>query len=276
MSRNALEISPSRQSADSGTTADTVDLDPDLYDIDQIREDCPHFRILIMGRANAGKTTILRKVCNVNPDTKPIVYNKKGKKIFLAYQLLMYLVHYVKRGDHNIEHQITYKGSAFIFHDSCGLEAGSKEELQKVQDFISEKSSHAQLKDQLHAIWYCISLDNDRPITSADEEFWKKYTGKAPIIVIFTKFDALIIKRWSSEDQNPTQTAQTYLEKHYIPLIEGIATTYVYLSKMNVPENQCPELTEKTAKAIDNTVLLKVFVMAQRNNIELLMKQSIW
>ena len=41
---------------------------------------CPHFRILIIGRANAGKTTILEKVCGVAEGTKPIVISdKKGK-----------------------------------------------------------------------------------------------------------------------------------------------------------------------------------------------------
>jgi GTPase SAR1 family protein len=41
---------------------------------------CPHFRILIIGRANAGKTTILKKVCGVAKEIKPIIYGKDGKK----------------------------------------------------------------------------------------------------------------------------------------------------------------------------------------------------
>ena len=48
---------------------------------EEIRAECPQFRILIIGKANAGKTTILRKVCNVKPDTKPIVYDAKGKMV---------------------------------------------------------------------------------------------------------------------------------------------------------------------------------------------------
>ena len=45
---------------------------------DQYR--CPHFRILVIGRANAGKTTILEKVCGVEKGTKPaIIYDKEGK-----------------------------------------------------------------------------------------------------------------------------------------------------------------------------------------------------
>ena len=41
---------------------------------------CPHFRILIIGRANAGKTTILEKVCGVAKGMQPIIiHDKRGK-----------------------------------------------------------------------------------------------------------------------------------------------------------------------------------------------------
>jgi len=50
-------------------------------DAAEIRHKCPQFRILIIGKANAGKTTILRKVCNAKPDKKPIIYNAKGKEV---------------------------------------------------------------------------------------------------------------------------------------------------------------------------------------------------
>ena len=48
---------------------------------EEIRAECPQFRILIIGKANAGKTTILRKVCNAKPDAKPIVYDAGGKEV---------------------------------------------------------------------------------------------------------------------------------------------------------------------------------------------------
>jgi len=48
---------------------------------EEIRVECPQFRILIIGKANAGKTTILRKVCNAKPDAKPIVYDAEGKLV---------------------------------------------------------------------------------------------------------------------------------------------------------------------------------------------------
>ena len=43
---------------------------------------CPHFRILVIGRANAGKTTIIEKVCGVANGTKLIIYDKDGELVW--------------------------------------------------------------------------------------------------------------------------------------------------------------------------------------------------
>ena len=43
----------------------------------KLREKYTHFRILVIGRANAGKTTLLKRVCNTDDD--PCIYNKKGE-----------------------------------------------------------------------------------------------------------------------------------------------------------------------------------------------------
>ena len=58
-----------------------TDFDTDSKDLVVLKEryECPYFRILIIGRANAGKTTILEKVCGVQQGTKPIIYDKDGK-----------------------------------------------------------------------------------------------------------------------------------------------------------------------------------------------------
>jgi len=48
----------------------------DLIDMLKERYNCPYFRILVIGRANAGKTTILEKICGVEKGTKPIVYHQ--------------------------------------------------------------------------------------------------------------------------------------------------------------------------------------------------------
>jgi len=67
-----------------------------------------------------------------------------------------------QRGKHNIEYQLTYAGSNFIFHDSRGIEAGSEDELKIVKEFIQKRERLVDLKDQLHVIWYGRHLLTDR------------------------------------------------------------------------------------------------------------------
>ena len=38
-----------------------------------------HFRILVLGRSNAGKTTLLQRVCNTTE--LPEIFNAEGKKV---------------------------------------------------------------------------------------------------------------------------------------------------------------------------------------------------
>jgi hypothetical protein len=74
--------------------------------------------------------------------------------------LLFLMIH--QRGEHNIEYQLTFSGSNFIFHDSRGIEAGSEDELKTVKEFIQKREQLVDLKDQLHVIWYTHSLLTDR------------------------------------------------------------------------------------------------------------------
>jgi GTPase SAR1 family protein len=44
-----------------------------------LRKRFKRFRVLILGRANAGKTTILQKVCNT--DEQPEIFDSTGEKV---------------------------------------------------------------------------------------------------------------------------------------------------------------------------------------------------
>jgi hypothetical protein len=56
---------------------------------------------------------------------------------------------------HDIEDELIFTNhNGYIFHDSCGFEAGSEDELKIVQEFVRRKSRERQLKDRLHAIWF--------------------------------------------------------------------------------------------------------------------------
>jgi hypothetical protein len=54
------------------------------FDVDkaiELRSQCEHFRILVIGRANAGKTTLLKKVCNSLVD--PEIFSPSGEQVTL-------------------------------------------------------------------------------------------------------------------------------------------------------------------------------------------------
>ena len=50
----------------------------DVLDSFDARQKYSHFRILVIGRANAGKTTLLKRVCNTTED--PRIYDE-GKNL---------------------------------------------------------------------------------------------------------------------------------------------------------------------------------------------------
>ena len=91
---------------------------------------------------------------------------------------------------------IFQSNEGFVFHDSCGFEAGGASELDDVKKFIKQRAKEKKLRDQIHAIWsvnylhsamkyrpfafrYCIPMDSSRPYTKAEDDFFSKVgTGK--------------------------------------------------------------------------------------------------
>ncbi|OAX33661.1 hypothetical protein K503DRAFT_748480 [Rhizopogon vinicolor AM-OR11-026] len=152
-----------------------------------IREKLGRFRILVVGRANAGKTTLLQRVCNTTE--KPEIFDSLGNKIDAAV-----VEPFLDAGYPNIESGLVFGSNPdFIFHDSCGFEAGGEAEFKKMKEFVLERTSTMKVEERLHAIWYCIPMDEShRAITKAEEIFFSECdTSSVPVIAVFTKFDAL-------------------------------------------------------------------------------------
>jgi hypothetical protein len=59
-----------------------------------------------------------------------------------------------QRGVHNIADELVFDSNPrFVFHDSRGIEAGTTEEMESIQAFISERANARSLEKKLHAIW---------------------------------------------------------------------------------------------------------------------------
>ncbi|KAF7343584.1 GTP-binding protein [Mycena sanguinolenta] len=244
-----------------------------------VRSKISHFRILIIGRANAGKTTILKKVCNSVED--PEIYDPDGKKIDPEI-----IKESAARGEHNIENQLIFKSNPqFIFHDSRGFEGGSADEIHKVTTFIKERAKTFELSEQIHAIWYCLPTDSNRPLLEAEDWFFKI---SVPLIVIFTKFDGLVTKAFQqlraegkkipAAHAGKVQLAQQMLTTNYTDLLKDASfkpSAYVQLDDMRLEKSSCIELINETAKTLTDDALLLLFVSVQQNNINLCIRLAV-
>ncbi|KAG6886692.1 hypothetical protein C0995_005811 [Termitomyces sp. Mi166 len=171
----------------------------------ELRQKYSRFRILVIGRANAGKTTILKRVCNTTED--PRLYDENEKSL---------------RGIHDINRSFAFESNPeFIFHDSPGFEAGDKKQLEEVQAFIKKHAMATDPNHQLHAIWFCFIPDMSRFLLDLEKNFFnEERAGNVPVIAIFTKFDDLINQVYDSdldEDEN-RKAAQDKLNELKAPL----------------------------------------------------------
>ncbi|KAG2059315.1 era-like GTP-binding protein [Suillus hirtellus] len=257
-------------------------------DASDIRQRIDRFRILIIGRANAGKTTILKRVCNTREN--PEIYNSAGAKIDPAV-----LMASRERGVHDIENEMVFQSNpGFVFHDSRGFEAGGQFEFDKVKAFTASRSKEIYLSRRIHVIWYCIPMDEDsRAFTEAEVKFFSQCdTGSIAVIALFTKFDALyddefaelISKGVSRKD------AQALASQH---AKEGFANgpqlkllynrkgnqrpprCHICLPDMDKDDADCRILIERTAETLDDHTLKQMFVSTQRSSLELCMRFAV-
>ncbi|KAJ7708486.1 hypothetical protein B0H14DRAFT_2646621 [Mycena olivaceomarginata] len=138
------------------------------------------FRVLILGRANAGKTTILERLTGASTDEAEVW--RDGE--ILPDQLIQTVKGQIDRGLRDINDEIRFRSKpGFVFHDSRGIEAGSATELSTVQRFFR----------------MCLPLDECRELFESEREIFRLLVGtaKVPLVVIFTKRDGAVSKETS-------------------------------------------------------------------------------
>ncbi|KAL4075144.1 hypothetical protein V8B97DRAFT_2022188 [Scleroderma yunnanense] len=239
------------------------------------------FRVLVIGRSNAGKTTLLQRVCNTTE--LPEVFNSKGEKIDP-----MIVQGSLERGYHNIEDELIFQSNpGFIFHDSRGFEAGSKNELGLMKDFVKDRAAAMKLEQRIHAIWFCIPLtESERPVLAAEEQFFDGCnTASVPVILVMTKADAMeSLAIGQLIDGGLTmREAISRAGELATQLLAGVRTRiqnqlagckyppkgYVSLASMNETSADCDPLLRCTTNALDGVELQKLVISTQQVNFVL-------
>ncbi|KAF8232545.1 hypothetical protein L208DRAFT_1360873 [Tricholoma matsutake] len=241
----------------------------------QLREKYRHFRILVIGRANAGKTTLLKRVCNTTEE--PCIYDEDGKNL---------LEPSAGRGIHDVRRPFGFaRNPEFIFHDSPGFENGDERQLKEVQSFIAERARATEVADQLHAIWFCFIPNAARPLLDLEIRFFNEArTGNVPVVAIYTKFDDLITQVYNEklDEQENRDVAEIALEKKFQKPLDGFKfppRAHVRMEDLHDDDSdhqgQVKVLLTKTADSLDDITLKILFVSVQQNNLELCLTYAV-
>ncbi|KAH9171583.1 hypothetical protein EDB89DRAFT_1852184 [Lactarius sanguifluus] len=228
------------------------------------------FRVLIIGRANAGKTSILQRVCET---TESPSISRGGESVRGPT--------FCQRGEHTIDDEIVFSNhTGYIFHDSRGVESGGTEELAILQEFIRRKCGERRLRDKLHAIWFCIPMDNHRP--ELDLRFFNDICPdqNVPVVAVFTKFDQfrrnvkIDLDDYGKPDDIVSKVAEERFEEHYLrPL--GDHVRFVRLEQMHRQNRRCDDLIEKTAAALNGDTISLMLLTVQKSNLTLSVKTAL-
>ncbi|KIK34105.1 hypothetical protein CY34DRAFT_98550, partial [Suillus luteus UH-Slu-Lm8-n1] len=223
-------------------------------------------------RANAGKTTILRRVCNTRDS--PEIRNGAGERIDPA---LLKATKGVRL--HNIENEMVFQSNpGFIFHDSRGFEAGGESEFDQVKAFIARRSKETNLKDQVR---YCIPMDEaSRSFTEGKVKFFCQTITKFDALydVEFTQLRAKELPSKEAKELAPKHAEESFAHGPQLKFLRDVRRPpkcHTCLPNMNRDDADCGSLIERTAGTLDDEVLQQLFFSTQQANLELCMKYAV-
>ncbi|KAI6019023.1 hypothetical protein BKA83DRAFT_4312134 [Pisolithus microcarpus] len=232
-----LGLSPSGVPASAGASRDPNGLRPST---EELLNDCPRFRILVIGQSGVGKSTLINKAFGI--DQVSAASLEPGEADIMTSQ----------------------QNDRFALHDSNGFQPADDVNCDAVKLFLKDRKKREHVKEQLHAVWLCFRIPipghGDRLLEDGAETFLKEDTSvlqNIPTIVVFTKYDKLLTHMLMAKQADPEAAAEQYLKKHcYAPIEEfarGADLSYVAVSSNSGHEQGRNQLIKLTYEKVTET-----------------------
>ncbi|KAL4077790.1 hypothetical protein J3A83DRAFT_4369168 [Scleroderma citrinum] len=264
-----LEILPSSQ-PDTTTGAQPELPAPSIPGLlipttDELFRQCTRFRILIIGKTGVGKTSLINSTFGID---EAVEWTRMV--LFFVTNAFTQRPEHEERGKANIEIPLYSKlNEHFVLHDSNGFESGDSNNLTEVKGFIERRKTHADVNEQLHAVWLSFQVPVERLghrlMETGMEDFLRdkgRILGNIPTIFVFTKYDTLIDdieRRWVHENKDYTEEqldseADKYLKQRCIKRIQELTgqsnIPYIAVSSKSRYKDRLKQLTELTHEKV--------------------------
>ncbi|KAF8351810.1 kinase-like domain-containing protein [Amanita rubescens] len=162
---------------------------PELSIIDPNAEECPRFRVLVIGPRGSGKMSLIEAIF------EPSLGD-------------------VQRGTTDINQEITSQfNERLAVHYSHDDVLRSGEEFGILKNFVAWRNQKKPVAERLHAIWICIATPPSDDLI-LDKGIFKMIQKHVPIIVVFTKFD-LFVSQMAKQGRQNGESIQEFAEKEF-------------------------------------------------------------
>ncbi|KAJ7442902.1 hypothetical protein B0H11DRAFT_1932101 [Mycena galericulata] len=220
---------------------------------------CSRLPPAVSDATNAGKTSILQRVCETTDS--PEIYRVQavnGKEIREQIRL-----------DPTSETSWLFTNHAgYVFHDSRGFESGNTNEMELVEAFVCDRSQRRELQERLHAIWVG---HRSFPQDLSSHECPKYEAFKRNVRMDLEDEPAGRLD--DIERRTQDECRERFKTRFWEPL--GASRTFVRLEGMNKPDRRCDELVRTTMDALNPDAVALMLVAVQKGNLELSVRRAV-
>ncbi|KAF8883255.1 hypothetical protein BD779DRAFT_1472570 [Infundibulicybe gibba] len=259
---------------------------------DRIIHECPRIRILVIGKVGCNRLLLGVSLTHGQSGVG------KSALISAAFNVDLANVLHDRAGFWSIEKEIIPPhNDRFVLHDWQGFAPGEVANFNVVRNFIQRRANMPDVKDQLHAIWFCLEIPtNGAVLEMGDLNFLNLPLGKVPVVVAFTKLDILVHKFENDLYHSSAYHGEAIDEESFNALVDNhvkleldrtcihplrMAThhfsgppQYLAVSTKVLSAHTLANLVKVTQDHIDERVYL-VWALAQRVNADVKIDASI-